>query len=245
MAKKEKELAEAIQEAEKSNPSLVDKIAMRPALEADPMIANATASKEIADGLKKIREVPRIPFERKNLEQQKNVTLYFCGLLPIVRRKTIHVINTVTLPMFTGAPKELSSGDIAIARDIGVVLKLNDDQLEEAITRIMKMGVKFNYIGDYAKVFKISENNPSDHYWEPNTYPLGQFCYFEAVVDLNKKFGNEAGWRNKMTPMRPLIARTPIPEGYKGVITEDMGDGWTGHWPVKPKQTEEDVKEVF
>lgn len=246
MAKKEKDLlAEAINEAEKLTPSIVDKIAMRPSLEADPLVPNATATSTIAEGLKQIREVARIPFERKNVEQQKNVTLYFCGLLPITRRKTIHVLDTVTLAMFTGGPKELASGDIANAREIGAILKLNDDQVEATIKKIMKMGVKFNFVGDYAKVFKINESNPSDHYWEPNTYPLGQFCYFESVADLNKKYSNEAGWRSKLTPMRSLIARVAIPEGYKGVVTEDMGDGWTNHWPVRPKPIgEEEVKEV-
>lgn len=224
-------------------PSAIDNIVMRPALQAEPLIANATATDAIADGLKKIKEVGRITFTRKNREQQKNLTKYFYGLLPITKRKTIHVCGTVTLAMFTGISKELSSGDVANVRDIGSIGELDDDQLEEAIKKIMRMGVKFNYPGDYAKVFKIDEADPSTHYWAHGEYPLGQFCYFESVADLNKKYANESGWRNKMTPMRPLIARQEIPHGYKGVITEEFGDGWTDHWPIRPKRQDEiDVK---
>lgn len=225
------------------SPSLVDTILSRPQLELDPLIATAEATSAIVEGFKNIQEVARVEFIRKNREQQKNLNKYFCGLIPIVNRKTIHVCGGVTLSMFSGISRETSSGDMAVVRDIGSVLLLDDDELKEAIDKIKKIGLKFHFKGATASVFKIQESEPSQRYWAKGEYPLGQFCYLESVPHLNKLFGNESGWRSKDRPMRTLIPRIEISHDYRGTPTEDMGDGWTGYW-TKTRRDPEEVIEI-
>ncbi len=204
-----------------------------------PQDDNATVATVTEKKKTRAKKVPAhvkiapIGFDRKDADKQQSRAGYFYGLVPSTNRGSITVGNVITFSTYTGKQVQGRDETIALVDQIGDISDLTKDQVEDAIRRVKKTGIRFTGgMHSSPKKFTIMEDNPSDHAWKHNEFPLGRFCYLHAIVDLDKKYGGgESTWRSKSVPMETMIPRSEkVVSGIR-----DSGNGWSfPNPPPKP-----------